>query len=322
MKRLTWVWLAAVIVIVGNPAVVGAEEVEVIAKKVTQAPTVDGKPDKLWDSVKAIKVTASDGPQGDVEISIKTVYTDKDLYMLLQWPDKTMSLNRMYELSGTEWKKVKGNEDRFSLMWDIGNTMKDFAAKGCTAACHKEGKEVSLRTNAPGERLDVWHWKAHRTNPAGYVDDQWLGNEVKKNGDTTARGNDAKTAGGYVDNWDKEVKRPKFTFKDGVTPGPVLLKKDAAEIKDYGKLKPGSLLPREVLEKPAGSRGDVQATGVWDRGRWTLEIRRTRDTGDKDHDVQFTDASRPYLFGIAVHDNADGDEHSHTGRTALKLLLK
>jgi hypothetical protein len=120
MKRLTWVWLAAVIVIVGNPAVVGAEEVEVIAKKVTQAPTIDGKPDKLWDSVKAIKVTASDGPQGDVEISIKTVYTDKDLYMLLQWPDKTMSLNRMYELSGTEWKKVKGNEDRFSLMWDIG----------------------------------------------------------------------------------------------------------------------------------------------------------------------------------------------------------
>ena len=322
MKRLTWVWLAAVIVVAGYPAGAGAEEVEVIAKKVTQAPTIDGKSDKPWDSVKATKVTASDGPQGDVEISIKTLYTDKDIYVLLQWSDKTMSLNRMYELSGTEWKKVKGNEDRFALMWDIGNTMKDFPSKGCTAACHKEGKEVSLRTGGPGERLDVWHWKAHRTNPAGYVDDQWLGNEIKKNGEATARGNDAKTAGGYVDNWDQEAKRPKFTFKDGVTPGPVLLKKDAMEIKDYGKFKAGDLLPREVLEKPAGSRGDIEARGVWDRGRWTLEIRRTRDTGDKDHDIQFTDAARAYFFGIAVHDNGDGGEHSHTGRTALKLLLK
>jgi hypothetical protein len=323
MRRWTVVWLVAVVV--ASTAMAGparAEEVDVIAKKVTAAPVIDGKLDKVWDSVRVTKVTASDGPQGAVEISIKTLYTDNDVYVLLQWPDKTMSLNRMYELSGTEWKKIKGNEDRITMMWDIGNTMKDFPAKGCTAACHKEGKEVSLRTNGPGERLDIWHWKAHRTNPAGYVDDQWLGNEVKKNGEATARGNDAKTSGGYVDNWDKEAKRPKLTFKEGVKPGPVLLKKDAVEIKDYGKFKAGDRLPREVVEKPAGSRGDVEARGVWDRGRWTVETRRTRDTGDKDHDIQFTDAGRPYFFGSAVHDDGDGEEHSHTGTTALKLLLK
>jgi hypothetical protein len=94
------------------------------------------------------------------------------------------------------------------------------------------------------------------------------------------------------------------------------------EIKDYGKFKAGDRLPREVVEKPAGSRGDVEARGVWDRGRWTVETRRTRDTGDKDHDIQFTDAGRPYFFGSAVHDDGDGEEHSHTGTTALKLLLK
>ena len=300
-----------------------AAELEVVAKKTTEGPVIDGKVDKMWDGVKATKVMASEGPQGDVEISLKVLYTAKDVYFFFQWPDKTMSQNRLYEFAGNEWKKVKGGEDRFNLMWDIDNTIKDFPAKGCTAACHKQDKKVILKTNGPAERMDVWHWKAQRSNPAGYADDQWLGHELRKEGDEeTARSADAKTSGGYTDNWDKGAKRPKYTFKDGVTPGPALLKKDAVEIKDYGKFKTGDRLPREVLERPVGSRGDLEARAVWDRGRWTLEIRRARDTADREHDIQFTDPGRPYDFGISVHDNAGDEDHSHTGQTALKLLLK
>ena len=311
--------LLAVLVGLGPAA---ADEMEIAAKKVTEAPAIDGKVDKIWDGVKATKVTASEGPQGDVEISLKVLYTDKDVYFLFQWPDKTQSLNRLYEFTGTEWKKLKGVEDQFNLMWDIANTMKEFPAKGCTAACHKQDKKIWLSTNGPTERLDVWHWKAQRSNPVGYADDQWLGHELRKEGDEeTARGNDAKTAGGYSDNWDKDAKRPKYMFKEGVKPGPILLKKDAVEIKD-AKFKAGDRLPREVLEKPVGSRGDIEAKGVWDKGRWTLELRRARDTGDKENDIQFTDPNRPYYFGISVHDDADDENHSHTGRTAMKLLLK
>jgi hypothetical protein len=313
------IFLLSVLVGLGPAA---AEEVEIAAKKATEAPVIDAKVDKMWDGVKAIKVTASEGPQGDVEISLKVLYTEKDVYFLFQWPDKTQSLNRLYELAGGEWKKVKGGEDRFNLMWDIANTMKEFPAKGCTAACHKQDKAVTLKTNGPSERMDVWHWKAHRSNPAGYADDQWLGHELKKEGDEEiARGNDAKTAGGYSDNWDKEAKRPKYGFKEGVKPGPVLLKKDAVEIKDQ-KFKAGDRLPREVVEKPTGSRGDIEARAVWDKGRWTLEMKRARDTGDKENDVQFRDPARPYYFGISVHDDGGEEEHSHTGRTVLKLLLK
>lgn len=305
------------------PGPAGAAELEVLAKKAAEAPVIDGKVDKMWDTVRATKVVASEGPQGDVDISLKVLYTDKDVYFLFQWPDKTMSLNRLYEFDGKEWKKVKGGEDRFNVMWDVNNTIKDFPAKGCTAACHKQDKKVTLKTNGPGERMDVWHWKAQRSNPAGYADDQWLGHELRKEGDEEiARGNDAKTAGGYADNWDKQAKRPKYAFKEGVKPGPVLLKKDAVEIKDYGKFKAGDRLPREVLDKPSGSRGDLEARAVWERGRWTLEIKRARDTGDKDNDVQFTAAGRPYYFGISVHDNAGDEDHSHTGQTALKLMLK
>ncbi len=313
------VLMVAALVGVGSAA---ADEIEVVAKKVTEVPVIDGKADKVWDSVKATRVTASEGPQGDVEISLKVLYTDKDVYFLAQWPDKTMSLNRLYELDGKEWKKVKGSEDRFNIMWDIGNTVKEFPAKGCTVLCHKEDKKVLLKTGGPGERMDVWHWKAQRSNPVGFVDDQWLGHEIKKVGeDEVARDSDAKTAGGYSDNWDKEARRPKFTFKEGAKPGPILLKKDAVEIKDQ-KFKAGDRLPREVLEKPVGSRGDIEAKGVWEKGRWTLEMKRARDTGDKENDVQFTDAGRPYYFGISVHDDAGDEDHSHTGRNVLKLLLK
>ncbi len=325
MKRLM-VTLSMVVVsaLVGGGAT-WAAEIEVAARKVkdAEAPQIDGKVDKVWDSVRAAKVAASEGPQGKVEISLKVLYTDRDVYVLFQWPDKTESLNRLYEFDGKEWKKVKGNEDRFNLMWDINNTIKDFSKKGCTAACHKRDKEVELRTNGPGERGDIWHWKAQRSNPPGYADDQWLGYEMKKEGDEeTARGNDAKTSGGYSSNFDKAMKGPKYTFKEGVKPGPFLLKKDAVEIKDYGKFKAGDRLPREVLEKPVGSRGDVEAKGVWANGRWTLEMKRARDTGDKENDVQFVDPERPYYFGISVHDNDDAERHSHTGESVLKLLLK
>jgi ethylbenzene dehydrogenase len=323
MKAFVAVLLLLPLSVLIAPGPGAAAELEVAAKKVTEGPVIDGKVDKPWDSVKATKVMLSEGPQGEVEVSLKVLYTAKDVYFLFQWPDKTESLNRLYEFTGSEWKKVKGGEDRFNLMWDINNTVKEFPAKGCTALCHKQGKEVTLKTGAPGERMDVWHWKAQRSNPVGYADDQWLGHEVKKEGDeATARGNDAKTSGGYSDNWDKENKRPKYTFKEGVKAGPVLLKKDAVELKDPAKLKAGDRLPREVLEKPVGSRGDVEARGVWDKGRWTLEVRRARDTGDKENDVQFIDADRPHYFGISVHDSAGDDEHSHSGQTALKLLLK
>lgn len=323
MKRsiLLLVMLVLPALVAAGPTL--AAEVEVVAKKVAAGPVIDGKVDTIWDSATATKVTAAAGPQRDVEISLKVLYTDRDIYLLFQWPDKTLSQNRLYEFDGKDWKKVKGNEDRFNIAWDINNTVKDFPAKGCTAACHAQDGQLRLKTAGPAERMDVWHWKSQRSGPAGYVDDQWLGHELKKVGDEeVARGNDAKTAGGYIDNWDKEAKRPKYTFKEGVKPGPVLLKKDAVEIKDSGTFKAGDRVPREVLEKPVGSRGDIEAGAGWVNGRWTLEVKRARDTGDKANDVQFTDPARPYYFGISVHDNNDDVRHSHTGRTALKLLLK
>ncbi|MFQ5898882.1 MAG: ethylbenzene dehydrogenase-related protein [Candidatus Methylomirabilia bacterium] len=302
-----------------------AAEVEVLARKInsSEAPKIDGKMDKVWGGVRATKVMAAGGPQGKVKISLKVLYTDTDVYFLFRWPDKTKSLNRLYEFDGKEWKKVKGNEDRFNLVWDIHNTVKDFPERGCMAVCHVQDRKLALKTKGPDQHGDIWHWKAQRSNPAGYADDQWLGHELKQKGhETTARGNDSKTAGGYARNFDKDTRRPKYTFKEGVKPGPMLLRASAVEIRDYARFKAGARLPREVLAKPVGSRGDIEAKAVWAKRRWTLEMKRARDTGDTEHDVQFTDSGRPYYFAISIHDNADEYHHAHTGVTALKLLLK
>ena len=66
----------------------------------------------------------------------------------------------------------------------------------------------------------------------------------------------------------------------------------------------------------------MQAAATWERGRWTLELKRARASDDKENDAQFTDAARPYYFALAVHDNTGDDEHSHTGTTVYRLLLK
>ena len=308
-------------VVLASAGLVDAEVVDVTATKITaaDAPEVDGKADKAWDRVRATRVNVAEGTIGKVAVTMKVVYTDTDVFFFFQWPDKTMSLNRVWEFDGKAWTPAKGSEDRLSLMWDIGNTMQGFQRRGCADACHQKDRKFFLATNGAAERADLWHWKAQRTNPVGQADDQHLVNELS---DGTGRRDDPKTSGGYAANENKETKGPKFTFKDGVKPGPVLLQKEAVEIKDAGAFKKGDRLPREVVAAFAGSRGEIQAAAAWEKGRWTLELKRARATGDKENDVQFTDPARPYYFGLAVHDDSGDDEHSHTGTTAYRLQLK
>ena len=44
----------------------------------------------------------------------------------------------------------------------------------------------------------------------------------------------------------------------------------------------GDLLPRRVLRQATGSRGDVDAYGVWSNGSWTVTFVRALDTGNPD----------------------------------------
>lgn len=50
-----------------------------------------------------------------------------------------------------------------------------------------------------------------------------------------------------------------------------------------------------------------------------VEIKRALDTGNDD-DVQFSDLSLDYLFGVSVMDNAGGDAHIFSGVNSLRFV--
>lgn len=300
-------------------SVLSAEN-ELKAIKVDKGPVIDGTPDKTWNKVRPIEIPLIEGVHPkEATASVKALYTDTDLYLMIRWKDATESYNRVYEFDGTQWVKRKGDEDRLGILWDINDNIKDFKTKGCAVLCHEEGKY--MKTNGMNERGDVWHWKSQRSNPVGYADDQMLTDVLSKSGDEeTGRVADKRQGGSYSSNWDKAANRPKYSFKDNMKSGTFLTKAEAAMITGNTTFAKGTILPREVVAKPIGSRGDIEAKAIWRSGTWTLEMKRALKTAHDD-DVQF-DPAQMYYFGMSIFDNTHEKEHATTHESVYKLTFK
>lgn len=156
-----------------------------------------------------------------------------------------------------------------------------------------------------GKFLDLWQWRAHRSNPVGYADDDWVmeyrwsdkgklfKNTKLKNGHPVHMFDKAKT--GYN----------AFQFKDRNKVKYYYLTTDLAVPYDAKKYKPrtGDIIPKRLIQaRPSGSRADVRANGVWKAGEWTLLLTRKLDTGDRMTDKAFVPGKR-YTVGIAIHDD-------------------
>jgi hypothetical protein len=88
---------------------------------------------------------------------------------------------------------------------------------------------------------------------------------------------------------------------------------------NYLDAKVGDRLPRETLSTPTGPRAAIEARGAWERGRWTVELKRALETGSAD-DVRLTGPG-PFPFAVSIHDDAQKDEHAQMGRDVLLLRL-
>ena len=137
----------------------------------------------------------------DVTVRMKAAYTATDVYIWAQWHDHSntndVNRRRWFFNSGTNpvlptfpdgvtgrtftetvpsgWSSNL-NDDKIGVMWDIkqasvGASATDgrkFADVGCAITCH-----------APSDmypdigRTDLWHWKTSRSNPLGFVNDQY-----------------------------------------------------------------------------------------------------------------------------------------------------
>ena len=71
---------------------------------------------------------------------------------------------------------------------------------------------------------------------------------------------------------------------------------------DQAKVKDGDILPGFILTtKTDGSADDLNASGKWENGMWTMTIWRKLSTGQKD-DVALV-PGQTYPMGLAVHDD-------------------
>ncbi len=120
---------------------------------------------------------------GSFVASIKVAQDSVRLYMLIQWPDQNpdrLGPRLVWDsntalspigcssqdsvLLNCEWTLTDDDEDRVAVMWDKGDAADGsgtFRDRGCQVACHGNMHPAS-------GSVDIWHWRAARTNPIQY----------------------------------------------------------------------------------------------------------------------------------------------------------
>lgn len=166
-----------------------------------------------------------------------------------------------------------------------------------------------------GYFLDLWHWRANRSNPVNLSDDQLV---------AEARLSDA-GKGMYATNWDGEKKLPRLMFDiakaghaamkwDDIKSGKITqdsayaLREDIAAPFDAAVVwKEGDTLPRRIVRPGDGSRADIKVLGKarWADGFWDVTLSRKMDTGNRLEDKILVDRG-VYQVAFAVHRQATG----------------
>lgn len=313
---------------------------------------LDAYAEAAWDNAPVLKVALDNRPyepnngyagMKSTNLTIKSLHDKYYVYFMIEWEDPTRSLERFpwVKQEDGRWKQLSNKdntghdntyyEDKLGIYWNINAD--GFAKKGCAVSCHmtENGMNNGIADSSagrkytkPGQTIDMWHWKGVRTNPLGLFDDQF----VDSNTDPSVnkgwgRHGDSKTGGGYVNNVSEDGKTPAFMnspysdeYKYMVVPW-----QRTAFIDTF---KTGDVIPGINLNAfYGGTRADIQVKGAWKNGKWTLEVKRalkTRGKGAVTQDVQFTDKSKPYFFGISVFDNSQINHIFHEG--AYQMIFK
>lgn len=275
-----------------------------------EATSLDAAAD-YWAGAPVLAVDTKAAVEGNPDgptVKMQAVYDGEFFVIRTEWADPTASIAKnAWTWDGSAYAK-SGDEDRFMITWPIGNNA-DFASKGCTVACHNDSAnddEWWMGSEDPSISYDSWHWKATRTNPAGYTDDQRWSILTDPADPGSSRPSDAKDSGGYSDNVNDDGSGPMFMSSQG-TKEQFILAGDEIDI-DTAALAAGDVIPGYVLARAIGSRGDVEANGVWQDGTWVVVQRRALNTAHED-DATFT-PPKPMPFGMSVVDDGGGTEHT------------
>ncbi|GAB6190840.1 ethylbenzene dehydrogenase-related protein [Desulfocastanea catecholica] len=321
-----------------------AADKTLISTKTGSPIVLDGLADKAWDTAKAITVTVDELPyepsngypgMQKTDVSIKSLYDDKNVYYLITYKDPTKSLARFpwVKQADGSWKKLAKKddtghdntyyEDKLAMFWNI-NT-KGFEAEGCMIACHlNEPGDTSpgrKYTETAGETIDMWHAKYVRTLPMGMFDDQYVDNNTdpKVNAGWGRKGDTGK--GGYKNNDNGDKSAPAF-MNLNANEEDMYYVIPSKKVPFVDTFKEGDVLPGIDIAPMMGGRADILSRNNYADGTWTLEVMRALKTEGENvdtQDVQFTDMAKSYPFGIAVFDNSQINHLFHTETLEMKF---
>jgi len=339
---------------------------ELNSKKATTAPVMDGTIDAAWDECDKLTNTAvvpglakdfANYTGESYDFTLRSMYDDANVYFLIEYADPKESLDReswYFDNATKLWKQQnkkatsatdKFYEDKFAFLWPTATTGTAFTSQTCYATCHSVDAAAGYNTenkhytNAEGEVVDMWHYKAVRTGPNNQTDDQKIvyikpaapDDTQKKDG---GRASDEKTAGGYSDNKQTlnngtaDVSVPKYVIpgktgyywiekadtENGTAKLVTAVDADGILTYDGGTIDPSQggyeaatgtkRFPSIINDGTmVGSRGDLATYAKHTGSGWVIEIKRAKTTSDTVNDVQW-DFTKEYMFGFAIFENA------------------
>lgn len=341
MKKVGALTLAGLI-ICGASAY--AADQTLISTKAGSPIILDGSADKAWENAKEIVVKVDELPyepnngykgMQETDVQIKSLYDDNYVYFLISYKDPTKSLERFpwVKQKDGSWKKLANKdstghdntyyEDKFAMFWNIST--KGFDDEGCMIACHLgiKGDTSAGRkyTASADETIDMWHAKYVRSMPMGMFDDQYVDNNTdpKKNKGWGRKGDTGK--GGYKNNDNADKSAPAF-MNLNPTEDEMHYVIPSKKVPFVDSFKAGDKIPGITISPMMGGRADILSRNEYKDGVWTLEVMRALKTEGENsatQDVQFTDTSKSFPFGIAVFDNSQINHLFHTETLELKF---
>lgn len=287
-----------------------------------------------------------------VPLQVQAAYNDTTMFFRYRWPSAQPGIfHDVLRYQDGDWiregRAVPGSqpdglhEDRVAMMLDDGSvpefgryggyiTIGDGLAGLTDEAPEEVTKYLPQTRNTLGQWddmagnttlaaqrdagyfLDLWHWRAGRSNPIGFADDQFVGN--------ARSGDDGRSS--YGTNWDDALSRPAFMFAGGhdtllwddIVAGRVtqddtysLTPAVALPFDPDAGWQDGDVVPRRTLRVPEGSRADIGVSGEgrWNDGFWDVTLSRALDTGAPADDKILQDQG-VYQVAFAIHRNATG----------------
>ncbi|MDH3591765.1 MAG: ethylbenzene dehydrogenase-related protein [Planctomycetota bacterium] len=297
MKRTqhAWTWSATLVALslvgcrTAHDARSGGRTTSLLweAAHTTTAPAIDGRVDAVWNNAQPLTVVVREalGGGNPQEVVLRALYKSDRVYVLARWPDDTKSAMRdpyVWDAAKKTYERPTEPDDQFALEFPISGDFK-----------------INMMTTSE-YIADVWHWKAGRGNPAGWVDDKrhLIGESHSENAHVYELG---KRETVYI-------ARP----MDGGT--------RSYRVKERPTAYAGDRVDSYEPKEPSGSLADVRGKAVHDGANWTLEMSRRFDTGHADDAVIDRDGDN--VCAIAILDDELYWRHSVSGRIRLRFARR